>query len=80
MKLKPSGNGKITLSFTVICISCPSHKFLTSQICLLMLFVKIKFSRTFLNSQYDLMHDVETIMFGLCKQLKFIWELCLKYR
>ena len=52
VKLKPSRRGKITLSFTDIGISCPSRDFITSQICLLMLFAKIKFSRKFPNLQY----------------------------
>ena len=36
VKLKPARNGKITMSFADIRISCPSREFLTSQICLLM--------------------------------------------
>ena len=52
VKLKPSRNGKITLSFTEIGISCPKREFLTSQICVLMLFAKIKFARKFPNLQY----------------------------
>ena len=52
VKIKPSQNGKITLSFTDICISCLGHEFLTWQICLLMLFAKIKFSGKFSNLQY----------------------------
>ena len=47
VKIKPSRNGEITLSFTDIGISCLSREFLTSQICLLTLFAKIKFSRNF---------------------------------
>ena len=47
VKIKPSQNGKITLSFTDIRISCPSGEFLMLQICLNMLFAKIKFSRKF---------------------------------
>ena len=42
---------KSLLSFTDIGISCPSRKFLTSQICILMLFAKIRFSRKFPNLQ-----------------------------
>ena len=38
MKIKPSGNGEITRSFTDVGKSCPSHLFLTWQICLLTLF------------------------------------------
>ena len=41
MKIKSSRNGKIILSFTDIGKSCPSRKFLTSQLCLLTLFAKI---------------------------------------
>ena len=53
LKLKPLRNGKITMSFTDISISCPfSLEFLMSQICLLMLFATIKFSQKFLNLQY----------------------------
>ena len=44
---KSLGNEEITLSFTDIGKSCPSREFLTSQICLLKLFAKIKFSRNF---------------------------------
>ena len=54
VKIKPSRNGKITLSFTDIRISCPSREFLTSQICLLMLFAKINLSRKFPNLQYKI--------------------------
>ena len=52
MKIKSSQNSKITLSFTEICKLCLSREFLTSQICLLTLFAKIKFSRKFSNLQY----------------------------
>ena len=45
VKIKHSRNGNITQSFTDIRISCHSHEFLTSQMCLLMLFAKIKFSQ-----------------------------------
>ena len=41
VKIKSSRNGEITLSFVNMTKSCPSHEFLTSQICLLMLFAKI---------------------------------------
>ena len=40
-KIKPSRNDEITLPFTEIGKSCPSSEFLTSQICLLMLFAII---------------------------------------
>ena len=51
VKIKSSRNGEITLWFTDICISCHSREILTSQICLLTLIAKIKFSRKFLNLQ-----------------------------
>ena len=54
MKIKPSRNGKITLSFIDIGKSCLSREFFTSLICLLMLFAKIKFSRKFPNLQYSM--------------------------
>ena len=47
MNIKPSRNGKITPKFTVIGKSCLSCEFETSQICLLTLFAKKKFSRKF---------------------------------
>ena len=52
VKIKPFPNGKIPLSFTHVGKSCPSCEFLTWQICLLMLFEKIKFSPKFPNLQY----------------------------
>ena len=52
VKINPSRNGKINLSFTDFHISCPIREFPTSQICLSILFAKIKFSREFLNLQY----------------------------
>ena len=45
-KIKPSRNGKITLSFIYIGKSCLNREFFTSLICLLMLFAKIKFSES----------------------------------
>ena len=35
------GNGEITMSFTDVGKSCPSHEFLMSQMCFLTLFAKI---------------------------------------
>ena len=52
-KIKPSQIGEITLSFTDIGKSRLCHEFLTSQICVLKLFAKIKFSRKFSNLQYS---------------------------
>ena len=54
VKIKPSRNGKITLSFINIGKSCLSRDFFKSLICLLMLFVKINFSRKFPNLQYSI--------------------------
>ena len=45
VKIESSRNGEITLSLTDIANSCPCCECLTSQICLLMLFAKIEFSR-----------------------------------
>ena len=53
MEIKPSRNGKITLSFNDIGQSCLNREFFTSLMCLLMRFAKIKFSRKFPNLQYS---------------------------
>ena len=52
VKIKPSRIGDITLLFTDIGKSCSVQDFYTSQMCLLTLFAKIKFSRKFPNLQY----------------------------
>ena len=52
MKIKSSQNGEINMLLIEIGKSCPSCKFLTSLICLLLLFAKIKFSRKFPDVQY----------------------------
>ena len=52
MKIKSLRNREITLSLTDIGKSCTSRKNLSSQICLLTLFAKIKFSRKFPDLQY----------------------------
>ena len=52
VKIKFSGNGDIALPFTDLGKSCPSRDLLTSQVCLLTLFAKIKFSRKFPDLQY----------------------------
>ena len=49
MKIKPSRNGKITLSFIDIGKSWHNCEFFTALKCLLLLFGKIKFSQKFLN-------------------------------
>ena len=55
VKIKPSRNGNITLSFFDIGKSCHNREFFTSLMCLLMHFAKIKFSRKFQNLQYQIM-------------------------
>ena len=57
MKINPSQNGKITLSFIDIGKLCLSREFFKSLICILMLFAKINFSRKFLNLQYAMDHS-----------------------
>ena len=52
VKIKPSRDDKITLSFIGIGKSCLNREVFTSLICLLMLFAKIKLSRKFPNLQY----------------------------
>ena len=52
MKIEPSGNGEIPLSFTDVGKSFPVREFSASQKCLVRLFGKIKFSRKFPNLQY----------------------------
>ena len=54
VKIKPSQNGKINRPFIDIGKSCLSREFFTLQICLLMLFAKIKFSRKFPNLEYSI--------------------------
>ena len=48
-KIKPLGNGKITLLLTDRGKSCLSRGLMISKICLLILFTKIKFSQKFPN-------------------------------
>ena len=52
VKIKSSPNAEITLSFTEMGKSCHSPDFLLSQICILTLFAKIRFSRKFPDLQY----------------------------
>ena len=52
VKIKPSRNCKITLSFIDIGNSCLNREIFTPIICLLMLFAKMKFSRKVPNLQY----------------------------
>ena len=51
MKVKPSRNSEITLSSTGKDKTCHIRDLLASQVCLLTLFAKIKFSRKFLDLQ-----------------------------
>ena len=51
-KIKSSRNAEITQPITDIGKSCPSREFLASQVCLLKLFAKIKFSGKFTDLQY----------------------------
>ena len=52
VKTKSSRNGEITLSTTDIGKSYPCSEFFRSQVCLLTLFAKIKFSQKFPDLQY----------------------------
>ena len=54
VKIKPSQNGKITLSFIDIGKSCFNREFFTELMCLVMQFAKINFSRKFSNLQYTI--------------------------
>ena len=54
MKIKSSQKGEITLSFNDEGKSFHSRDFFLLQICLLVLFGKIRFSRKFLNLQCPL--------------------------
>ena len=55
MKLILSRNCKIILSLTDIHVSCTSREFLTSQICLLMLFTKIKYEFTVFDDFHEIL-------------------------
>ena len=64
VKIKSLRNGEITLSFIDVGKSCLSREFLTSQICILTLFSKIKISRKFPKLQYSLF-DAPIVRFVL---------------
>ena len=68
VKIKSTRNAQITLWFTDICKYCPSRKSLASQMCLLMLFAKIKFSRKFLDLHY--LHPFIVYMYLPTKPLR----------
>ena len=55
VKIKSSRMGEITLSFNNIGKSRPCREYSTSQICVLTLFAKIKFSRNFPKLQYNVL-------------------------
>ena len=61
VKIRPSRNGEITLSLTYKGKSCLSCEFPTSQICILRLFVKIKFSRKCPNLQYKVRRSADRV-------------------
>ena len=75
---KPSRNGDITLSFTDICKSCPCHKILTWQICLLTLFAKINILRKFPNLQFkSCLSDWSVLQVSVINQLSTCPQIIL---
>ena len=54
MKIKPSRNGEITLSFTDEGKSFSGREFLASQICIISPFAKIKLTQKIVNILYIL--------------------------
>ena len=66
MKIIPSRYGKISLLLTDEGKSCPSRKFLTWQICLLKLYMEIKFSQKFPITAYQ-NQNYQTISKGIRK-------------
>ena len=71
VKIKSSQSREITLSITDIGKSCPSREFLTSQVCLLTLFAKIKFSQKNPDLQYLLLF-VSSMHCPTCERLKVL--------
>ena len=63
VKIKPSGYVEITLSFSNLGKLWHSRDFLTSKICLLTIFAKIRFSRKFPELQYPICVGPYTILF-----------------
>ena len=59
VKIKPSRNGKITLSFIYIGKSCLSGKFIISLICLLMVFAKKNYHENF--RIYSMMLPIDSL-------------------
>ena len=72
-KIKHSRNGEITLSFTdkSTCKSCPSGEFLTSQIFILSLFEKIKFSGKFMDLHYFICSNA--ISYNMYNKHSYVW-------
>ena len=73
VKIKPSQNGEIILSFTDMGNPCRSRELLTSQICLLTLFAKIKFSQKFPNLQIQT--KTQTSGMALYVSIRIHWRL-----
>ena len=69
VKIKPSRNDKITLSFIDTGKSCLNRQVFSSPMCVSMQFTKIKFSRNFLNLQYlfepSLQNHIVLFMFSV---------------
>ena len=76
MKIKSSRNGKITLSTTDKGKSYPSHEIFRSQVCLLTLFTKIKFTQNF--RIYSMCHEKTQISLG--SQLSLIRVLAVSMK
>ena len=68
MKIKSLRNPEITLSFTDICESCPSHIILASQICLLILFAKISRFTVYPKSSTSHMESVLLMLAEECDE------------
>ena len=79
MKIKPSRNGKITLSFIDIGKSCLNRGFFTSLVCLLKLFAKINLAKisestvTRQNILLKLCFVAGTMYIGVSKKKTFHW-------
>ena len=81
-KIKPSQIGNITLLFTDVGKSCPSREFLTWQICLLMLFVKLHICYAKFDKNKPLQIGKITLFFAdvgkSCPSREFLtWQICL---
>ena len=78
VKIKPSWNGKITLSFIDIGQFCLNHELFISLMCLLMQFMKIKFSQKFPDLQYVTLSSNRNYFFAngdfCCLPLETVWK------